>query len=136
MGAIQWTETGSLTQKKLRHLNIRELAVLESRNAGEIEIGHIPGKINPADMFTKEDRDVGHLQDLRGVVMYNCDPNADSNGGCQKRDCPTEEVQTKARRASEKSANMEKEVNRWQRMEESLWSRLVDRLSSALKGEI
>ena len=55
---------------------------------------------------------------------------------CQKRDCPTEEVQTKARRASEKSANMEKEVNRWQRMEELLWSRLVDRLSSALKGEI
>ena len=79
---------------------------------------------------------MGHLQDLRGVVMYNCDPNADSNGGCQKRDCPVEEVQTTARRASEKNANTEKEVSRWQRMEESLWIKLVDRLSSALKGKI
>ena len=54
-GAIQWTETGSMTQKKLRHLNIRELAVLEARNEGEVDIQHIPGRINPGDMFTKED---------------------------------------------------------------------------------
>ena len=77
-GAIQWTQTGSLTQKKLRHLNIRELAVLEARKAGEIDIRHIPGRINPGDMFTKEDRDQGHLRDLRDMVMHNCD----QHGGC------------------------------------------------------
>ena len=78
-GAIQWSETGSLTQKRLRHLNIRTLAVLEARNEGEVQLYHIPGKLNPGDLCTKEDRDKTQFYQLRSMTMCDC-----GHGGCQE----------------------------------------------------
>jgi hypothetical protein len=38
----------------MRHLNIRENAILEVHLLQEIVISHISGICNPADIFTKE----------------------------------------------------------------------------------
>ena len=59
-GSCDWTETGSVT-KCLRHLNIRELMVLDARDAGDISIRHIADAVNPADLFTKEHKDANHF---------------------------------------------------------------------------
>lgn len=48
-GAICWSLLGAIT-KKLRHLNTSEIAVWDTDLCG-IEIGHIPGPLNHADIF-------------------------------------------------------------------------------------
>ena len=55
----QWSE--NMTTKGLRHLQIRENAIRESVQNGFIKIKHIEGKINFADIFTKEDKDAEHF---------------------------------------------------------------------------
>jgi hypothetical protein len=52
-GAIEWSG-GCSVSKKLRHLNIRELAFRDSHSRGDADIKHIPGHSNIADLFTKE----------------------------------------------------------------------------------
>jgi len=56
----------SITTKGLRYLQIRENSVRENKN---IEVQHIPGKINPADMFSKEDKDAAHFKQLRDATV-------------------------------------------------------------------
>jgi hypothetical protein len=51
-GAVDWSH--SLSTKGMRHLNIRENAVRQAQLLQEVSIGHISGKHNPADIFTKE----------------------------------------------------------------------------------
>jgi len=55
------------TTKGLRYQQIRENAICESRNI--IQIEHISGNINPADMFSKEDKDAKHLHRLRDTIV-------------------------------------------------------------------
>ena len=38
-------------------MNIHEIAIRDSRDAGEIVVEKIDGKENPSDMFTKEHKD-------------------------------------------------------------------------------
>ena len=64
MACVLWSK--STTTKGLRHLQIRENAIRETKF---IKIEHICGKINPADMFTKEDKDPAHFQNLRDAIV-------------------------------------------------------------------
>ena len=52
-GAVDWS-SGCNISKRLRHFNIREVAVRDDVEAGDITIKHLPGKCNIADIFTKE----------------------------------------------------------------------------------
>ena len=58
-----------MTTKGLRHVQIRENAVRESVISEDVDIKHIAGEINLADMFTKEDRDQRHFLTIRGGIM-------------------------------------------------------------------
>ena len=68
-GSVDWVESGCKATKKLRHENISELSIAEGRLNGEVEIAWIPGKSNPSDIFTKEDKDVGHFEGLRDLMV-------------------------------------------------------------------
>jgi hypothetical protein len=52
-GAIEWTQ-GCNVSKKLRHLNIREIAVRDAQSAKMVDISHVPGHSNISDLMTKE----------------------------------------------------------------------------------
>ena len=67
-GAVDWSQTGKVS-KKLRHVNIREFRVRQARKAGEIDIGFIPGKQNPADLLTKEHKSPEDYRTARDVVV-------------------------------------------------------------------
>ena len=51
-GCVDWTK--GWANRKMRHMNIREMAVRESQINGEININHIEGKLNPSDLLTRE----------------------------------------------------------------------------------
>ena len=81
-GGIAWAQSEAIT-KKLRHVNLREVAVRDSIRANEIVLGHIPGKINPSDLFTKEMKDWPHFCLLRSALMSRRDLSAEQEqGGC------------------------------------------------------
>jgi hypothetical protein len=52
-GAVDWS-SGCTVLMKLQHLNIREVAVRDAQKAGIVNIRHVPGHSNVADIFTKE----------------------------------------------------------------------------------
>jgi hypothetical protein len=58
-----------MTTKGLRHIQIRENAVRESIQSDLIDVLHIAGKINLADLFTKEDKDAAHFIAIRDTIM-------------------------------------------------------------------
>jgi len=77
MACVHWSS--SLTTRGLRHMQVRENAIRENRT---IEVKHIPGKINPADIFSKEDKDPNHFTSLRNSLAplpyeKNRSPNSD-----------------------------------------------------------
>ena len=45
--------------------------VQECHQSKNIEVKHIPGKINPSDMFTKEMKDNTHFINIRGSMMVS-----------------------------------------------------------------
>jgi hypothetical protein len=60
-GAVNWSKTTST--KGMRHVNIQENIVRESIHIfKDIEVGHIPGPCNPADIFTKEFKSASFMQ--------------------------------------------------------------------------
>ena len=59
----------NMTTKGLRHIQIRENAVRESIQSDLIDVLHIAGKINLADLFTKEDKDAAHFIAIRDTIM-------------------------------------------------------------------
>ena len=63
-GAIAWTKVHLVTSKMTKHLNIRELAVLEAQIEGDISVKFVPGSRNPANLFTKEHKDDKHFEEL------------------------------------------------------------------------
>ena len=67
-GGVDWSHSASIT-KRLRYLNIREVAIQDAVAAKEISLHHIPGEINPADIFTKEMKDKKHFIKLRAAIM-------------------------------------------------------------------
>lgn len=69
---VCWSK--SSTTKGLRHIQMRENRVRENVQNNFVQICHINGKINLADIFTKEMRDTSHFVELRilcfGLVYY------------------------------------------------------------------
>ena len=64
---VDWSHT--LTTKGLRHITIRENAVRENTSNQFIDVKHIEGKVNPSDLFTKEDRDRPHFISIRDLLV-------------------------------------------------------------------
>ena len=58
-GCIDWSK--SMSTKRLRHFNICKNAICDSISLLEINLSHVPGVCNPADIFTKEHRDMQHF---------------------------------------------------------------------------
>jgi hypothetical protein len=75
LGCVDWTK--GWANRKMRHLNIREMAVREAQLSGEIHVNHIEGRLNPSDLLTKEHK-TGEtfIQLCNLVVPYR------SDGGC------------------------------------------------------
>ena len=67
MACVQWSK--NRTTRSIRHIQLRENAVREAVQNGLISVKHIPGKLNPADIFTKEDRDTAHYVSMRDCVV-------------------------------------------------------------------
>jgi hypothetical protein len=54
-GAIEWTQGCNILSKKLRHLNIHEMAVRDAQNAKMVDISHVLGhSSNISDLMTNE----------------------------------------------------------------------------------
>ena len=66
-GSVNWSH--GYGTKKMKHINIREMCVCAACELGDIEISHIPGILNPADLLTKEHRDAGHFCTLCDLIL-------------------------------------------------------------------
>jgi hypothetical protein len=64
---VQWSK--SMTSKGLRHIQMRENRIRENIATKFICINHIGGKINLADVFTKEMKDTLHFVEIRDLFM-------------------------------------------------------------------
>jgi hypothetical protein len=64
---IQWAH--NMTSKKIRHMELWENVVRKWVDDGILSILHIKGRVNPADIFTKEMRDGAHFRRLRDSFM-------------------------------------------------------------------
>ena len=67
MACVQWSH--NKTTKSIRHIQIRENAVRESVQDGTVIVLHVAGKLNPADIFTKEDKDTTHFIIIRDTLV-------------------------------------------------------------------
>jgi hypothetical protein len=56
---VKWSH--NMTTKQIRHMEMRENAVREWVQDASLKVLHVPGRINPADIFTKEMRDGAHF---------------------------------------------------------------------------
>ena len=65
---IHWSYNNS--SKGLRHIQIKENAVRENIQRKTITISHVEGKVNIADIFTKEDKDQLHFIILRNKLLH------------------------------------------------------------------
>ena len=70
-GAVLWAK--GTTTKKMRWVDIRENLIRENIVNKNITISHIPGRMNLADLFTKEFRDVNLFLSLRNSFMVTAD---------------------------------------------------------------
>ena len=66
---INWAK--NMTTKGLRYIQIRENAVREAVSNKVINIQHIAGKVNVADLFTKEDKDTKHFVTIRDILVQD-----------------------------------------------------------------
>ena len=64
---VYWAH--SMTSKGLRHIQIRENAVRESIQSKLVDVKHIAGAINLADLFTKEQKCSEHFLLIRDICM-------------------------------------------------------------------
>jgi hypothetical protein len=97
-GTVDWTK-GVTVSKKLRHINMRELGVRLSIQNGDVDVRHIEGKKNIADLFTKEMKDAQHFRNMAFTITTprlvsdmssptNCD-HAVIKGGVEPTACWT-----------------------------------------------
>jgi hypothetical protein len=64
---VQWSKR--TTTKGLGHIQMRENRIRKNIEKNFVSIHHIDGKINLADIFTKEMKDVSHFVELRDLFM-------------------------------------------------------------------
>ena len=67
MACVNWSKC--TTTKGLRHIQMKENRVRESILSNFVIIKHIDGKVNLADIFTKEMKDINHFVELRDLIM-------------------------------------------------------------------
>ena len=67
MACIQWSK--NKTTRNIRHIQIRENATREAVKNKQVAIHHIGGKDNPADIFTKEQKDTSLFLKLRNIIL-------------------------------------------------------------------
>ena len=67
MACIHWAR--NKTSKNTRHMQIRENAIRESVQNKKVQLVHIDGKTNLADLFTKEDKDIAHFITIRNQIL-------------------------------------------------------------------
>ena len=70
-GTVDWSK--STTTKGMRHICLKDCAVRDSIQAKEVDLYHIPGAVNPSDIFTKEMRDGAHFRMLRDSFMMSAE---------------------------------------------------------------
>ena len=87
---VKWSK--NMTTKGLRYIQIRENAVRESVLSKFITVKHIAGKLNLADLFTKEDRDCTHFMTIRDLLVQDVPTHlicihdtSTVQGGCQPK---------------------------------------------------
>ena len=68
-GCIAWSNT--VTNRNLRHIQMRENVIRENIVLKYIQILHCDGKENIADIFTKEDKDKQHFLMLRDALVQD-----------------------------------------------------------------
>jgi len=64
---VNWSK--SCTTKGLRHIQMRENRVRENIQNQFVKICHVNGKVNLADLFTKEMKDTGHFIELQDLML-------------------------------------------------------------------
>ena len=62
----------------MRHVSVREMAVREAQLEDEAHVNHIQGKLNPADLITKEHKNGEIFIQLCDLVVP-----CRSDGGCR-----------------------------------------------------
>ena len=67
-GSVTWVHSESVS-RNMWQFNIRQCAIREAVRHNEVAPVHIPGALNPADLVTKEMRDVAHFLQLRSAIM-------------------------------------------------------------------
>jgi hypothetical protein len=64
---VDWSKL--TTTKGLRHIQMRENLVRENVEKHLVTVAHVGGKVNMADLFTKEMKDTGHFVELHDLMM-------------------------------------------------------------------
>jgi hypothetical protein len=64
---VNWPK--SCTTKGLRHIQMYENRIWENIASNFIQVCHVDGKLNLADIFTKEMTDTDHFVELRDDIM-------------------------------------------------------------------
>jgi len=64
---VQWSKLS--TTKGLHHIQMRENHIRENDVSHFVTIQHVDGKINLANIFTKEMKDTSHFVELRDLIM-------------------------------------------------------------------
>ena len=67
--SIKWSKNS--VSKNMKYLDIREIAVKEDIINKDVTMHFIPGKINPANIFTKEMKDGKHFRTIRDSFMMS-----------------------------------------------------------------
>ena len=66
-----WAANGAGVAKRARRASMQEMHAREASLHKEIECYFVAGKENPADLYTKEHRDVKHFEDLRDLMVIS-----------------------------------------------------------------
>jgi hypothetical protein len=66
---VDWSKCS--TTKGLRHFRCKKISLGKTENIQNqlVKILHIDGKLNLADIFTKEMKDTSHFVELRDIIM-------------------------------------------------------------------
>jgi hypothetical protein len=64
---VNWSK--SCTTKGLRHIQMKENRIRENIQNNFVTIRHVNGKVNMADLFTKEMKDTGHFVELHDLML-------------------------------------------------------------------
>ena len=64
---VHWSK--SCSTKGFRHIQMKENRVRENIQSNFVKICHVNGKVNLADLFTKEMKDTGHFVELWDIML-------------------------------------------------------------------